>query len=314
LPQGALRLTPPKHPSLAIIVATYEWPEALDVVLRALSEERDPAFEVVVADDGSGLETRTVVERWHETFGDRIKHVWQPDEGFRLARVRNLAALAASGDYLVFIDGDAIPRRGFVSTVRRAALPGWFLASKRLNLSTKLSRRVLAERLPVWRWSALEWLLRAPRELVTSPDDANRPGVLLPIRDRRRPWRKSQPEFTPPYVAGYFIGVARHDFERVNGFDGRFLGWGGEDQDLANRLRRIGLMCGWPGPRATMLHLSHPRRKDTTSYLSLVQETVAAERVDAVEGLRELAAELAADQVSAKRIGASSSSNEPENR
>jgi len=300
------------HPSLTVVVATYEWSQALDVVLTALWEEQDRDLDIVVADDGSGPETRAVVEGWRGRFGERLRYVWQPDEGFRLARVRNLAALDARGDYFVFIDGDAIPRRGFLAAVRRAALAGWFLSSKRLNLSPQLSRRVLEERLPVWRWSALEWLARAPEELFGSRGRANRPGVLLPIRDRRRPWRKRQPEFTPPYVSGFFIGVSRQDFERVNGFDARFVGWGGEDQDLANRLRGLGLRCGWPGPHATMLHLWHPTRKETTSYLALVDEILATARTEAVEGVRELAAELREDQVSAKRVGASSASSDPE--
>jgi glycosyltransferase involved in cell wall biosynthesis len=300
------------HPSLTVVIATYEWSQALDVVLTALWEEQDRDLDLVVADDGSGPETHAVVKSWRGRFGERLRHVWQPDEGFRLARARNLAALGARGDFLVFIDGDAIPRRGFLAAVRRAALAGWFLSSKRLNLSPQLTRRVLEERLPVWRWSAIEWLARAPEELFDSRGRANRPGVLLPIRDQRRPWRKRQPEFTPPYVSGFFIGVWRQDFERANGFDARFLGWGGEDQDLANRLRGLGLRCGWPGPRATMVHLWHPTRKATTSYLALVDETVATARLEAVEGLRELAVQMEEDQVRAKRIGVSRASSDAE--
>jgi glycosyltransferase involved in cell wall biosynthesis len=288
-------------PSLSVIVVTYEWPEALDVVLRALFEQPDPAFEVIVADDGSGPETASVAHRWQETLGDRLHYVRQPDEGWRQARNRNLGALRARGDYLVFLDGDCLVRRGFVEAVRRAALPGWFLASKRLHLSPELSKRVLEEKLPVWQWSVARWLLHAPRELVMSHREAGSPGVLLPLRDRRRPWRQGQPEFSPPYEAyGFFFGVARSDFEQANGFDMRFVGWGGEDEDLAARLRRIGLKCGWPGPRATLLHLWHPAKKGTMrSNAPLVEETKASSQVEAFAGLRELAAEIADDQVNA---------------
>ena len=76
---------------------THERPRALDVVLHALSEQSDPRFDVVVADDGSGRETKGVIERWDQTFGSRLRHVWQPDEGFRLALARNRGALAARG-------------------------------------------------------------------------------------------------------------------------------------------------------------------------------------------------------------------------
>ena len=97
---------------VSVVVVTYEWPEALDLTLRALADQDDPAFEVVVADDGSGPDTAAVVERWQQTFGDRLRHVWQPDEGWRQGRNRNLGALEARGDYLVFLDGDCLVRSG----------------------------------------------------------------------------------------------------------------------------------------------------------------------------------------------------------
>lgn len=276
---------------LSVIVCTYEWPQALHLVLLALSEQRDQRFEIVVADDGSGTETAQVIERWSSVFGRRLSHAWQSDEGWRKARVLNLAASRAVHPYLVFLDGDCLPRRGFVEAVRRAALPGWFLAGKRLHLSPRLSQRVLDDELPVWRWTSLRWLVTAPHELWRSPRETNRPGLLLPIRDRRRPWRPELPDFAPPYDAyGFFFGVSRADFERVNGFDLRYAGWGGEDEDIAFRLQRSGLRCGWPGPGATLLHLWHPPRIGAANR-PLVQESRKGTSIVADPGLRELALE-----------------------
>jgi GT2 family glycosyltransferase len=288
-------------PSLSVIVATFEWPEALDVVLKALADQRDQSFQVVVADDGSGPATQAVVARWRSAFGGGILQTWQPDSGYRRARSLNRAALAATGSYVVFLDGDCLPRLGFIEAVRRAALPGWFIASKRLNLSASLSKRVLEEQVPVWQWSALRWLLTAPREVFNAPRESGRPGLLVPVRDRRRPWRPRQPEFVPPYDGyGFCLGVARADLEQVNGFDMRFVGWGGEDVDIATRLRRAGLRCGWPGARATLLHLWHPERKGRASpNRRLVEDTKSSLRVEAVEGLRELAADVACGQAQA---------------
>jgi len=285
-------------PLLSVVVATYEWPEALDVVLRALSEQSDPASEVVVADDGSGPETAATVERWRAAFRNRLVHAWQPDEGYRRARILNLGALTGSGDALVFLDGDCVPRRRFVESVRRALLPGWFLAGKRLNLNIDLSRRVIEEQFPVWRWSAAKWLMRAPLEV-------RRPGLLVPLRDRRRSWRPGQPEFSPPYDAyGFFFGISRGDFERVNGFDMRFVGWGGEDEDIAARLRQAGLRCGWPGLRSTLIHLWHETRVDRARpNTALLRETQGSDRIEAVDGLRQLALEL---EEHPSRVGSSS--------
>jgi len=280
-------------PSLSVILTTYEWPEALDVVLRALSEEVEPPHDVVVADDGSGPRTAEVVERWQGTLGAPLKHVWQPDGAWRKARILNLGALAAAGEYLLFLDGDCVPRTGMLDATRRCTLPGWFLASKRLHLSVRLSERVLRGEARPWRWSTTRWFLRAPREVLLAPRETGGVGLLFPIRDRRRQWRPEQGDFAPPFDAyGFYFGVRRADFERVNGFDMRYTGWGGEDRDIAARLRRAGLMCGWPGPGATMLHVWHEEKRGIMpSNDPLVRETLAADHIEAYDGLRELVAE-----------------------
>ena len=279
-----------REPSVTIVLATYERANALELVLRALAEQGTEQFDVVIADDGSGEEVASVVERWRQRMD--LHHVWQPNDGFRKARALNLAALAAHGEHLLFLDADCIPRRGFMEAVRRARRPGWFLSTKRISLSEGFTQRVIADDMPIWRWSAAEWLLRAPPEV-------GRPGYLVAARDRRRPWRPRQPEFVPPVSAYCLFDVSREDFERVNGYDARCIHSNdGEDQDLAIRLRRNGLKCGWPGPAATVIHLWHPLRTDRVPDRTPVfRETQASDHVEAIVGLRELA-----DQVSAKRV------------
>jgi glycosyltransferase involved in cell wall biosynthesis/GT2 family glycosyltransferase len=286
---------------LSVVVSTYDWPEALDAVLGGLWEQSDDGFEVVVADDGSGPETEAVVERRRGLFGARLTHVRQPDEGYRLARVRNLGALAASGEYLVFLDGDCIPGADFVRAVRASALPGWLVSTRRIGLPADLTEQILAGEVAPHGWSRLRWAAR----LRGRVDGL---AALTP-RDRRRAGRVGLPEFEPPDRAyGSGFGVARSDLERVNGYDLRFTGWGEEDVDLAVRLRRLGLRCGHAGPRATLFHLRHPSRKEHgRPNWWLLQETERSERLEAVEGLRE----LAAAQLSANRVGSSSSSREP---
>ena len=291
-----------RDPNISVVLATYERADDLDVVLAAFADQRGAPAEVVVADDGSGDDVRQVVERWKSTI--EVRHVWQPKEGFRKARALDRAALTVGGDYLVFLDADCIPRRGFLDAIRKSALPGRFLATKRLMLGDSFSRRVVEQKLPIWRWSASTWLLRAPREV-------SRPGYLLPLRDGRRAWRAGSPEFTPPELAYSLIGVARADFERVNGYDARCRRVDdGEDQDLAIRLRRTGLRCGWAGPASTVLHLWHPPRSyRVEDRVPVFRTTEREDRIEAIEGLREIAA-----HESANRVASSSSSVEPVKR
>jgi GT2 family glycosyltransferase len=265
---------------LSLVVDTFEWPQALHAVLLGLADQSDTDFDVVVADDGSGPVTGELVDGWKEYL--RLTHVRQDDDGYRLARVRNLGAQKAEGDYLVFLNSDTVPRRHFVRAMRTAALPGWFLAGKRLLLSRELSERVLADQVPIHRWSLPHWALHSGQA---------RPLSALTPRDRRRPGRDGLPEFVPHADGyGFLLGISRADFERVNGYDMRFAGWGGEDVDLAVRLRRAGLRSGWAGPQSTLLHLWHesrtPRERPNDS---LLRETETSGRTVALEGLRELA-------------------------
>ena len=126
-------------PRLAIVVSTYESAEPLHAVLWGLAEQSDPGFVLVVADDGSGSDTKAVVDRWRSRFGERLLHVWQPDEGFRLARVLNLGALAVDADYFAFMHGESIPRRNFVRAIRACIRPGWFVAGRRDSITPRSS-------------------------------------------------------------------------------------------------------------------------------------------------------------------------------
>lgn len=279
---------------LSVVVSTYEWPGALDAVLHSLSGQSDPDFDVVVADDGSGPETAAVVDRWRPTFGARLEHAWHPHVGCRQALARNRGALTARGAYLVFLDGDVVPRRHFVRALRSSARPGWFVAGRKLELSAALTGRVVSEREPIHQRSLFGWLrVRA---------DAT-PLSALSSRDRRRVGRLRVPEFEPHHRAyGFLLGVSRRDFERVNGFDARYVGWGEEDVDLALRLRRLGLRCGHAGPQAVVLHLWHPsREKSHRENWWLLRDTERSDRLEAVDGLCELVAtpEPVADRLSA---------------
>lgn len=293
-------------PAISVVVTTHEYPRALDVALRALSEQSEDDFEVVVADDGSGAETASVVSRWTRVFGKRLRHVWQPHEGARVARVRNLGAAAARGRHVAFLDGDCVPRRHLVRALRRSSLPEWFAATYRFDLSPEVTGEILDGRLSPHRWGIATWARRLGRSQGSL-------AWLMP-RDRRVIGRTRQPDFGPPLNNYGFIFVSRADLERVNGYDMRYEGWGGEDHDISIRLRRLGLRCGWPGPQAVLFHLWHASRKDTRSYKETLRETVASDRVEALVGLHELARELESPQLSAKRVGASSSASGPVKR
>ena len=98
---------------ITVIVSTYNWPQALECVLRSFMVQSAADFEVVVADDGSDSATLSMINALRPALSYPLQHVWQEDSGFRLAAIRNKAIVAARGDYIVFIDQDWRGSSGF---------------------------------------------------------------------------------------------------------------------------------------------------------------------------------------------------------
>src|SRR5262245_12021360 len=108
---------------IAVIVTTYNRPDALWAVLEGFAAQSDRDFELIVADDGSTDHTRLLVEQHAQHMPFPLIHLWQEDRGFRAAAIRNRAAAHTRADYLVFTDGDCIPPRSFVRRHRLLAEP-----------------------------------------------------------------------------------------------------------------------------------------------------------------------------------------------
>jgi len=143
---------------IAVIVTTYNRPDALAAVLAGYGAQRDARFELIVADDGSTDDTRAVVAAFKSHAQFPVAHVWHEDRGFRAAAIRNRALAATSAEYIVFSDGDCVPAQRFVAQHQRFAERGWFVAGNRVLLSEAFTRRVLGAALPIHEWRSARWL------------------------------------------------------------------------------------------------------------------------------------------------------------
>ena len=242
-------MNPARAPArVSVVVTTYNRPDALAAVLHGLFAQDDRTFEVLVADDGSRDETRLRVEALAREAPVPVTHVWQPDEGFRAGAARNRASTRAQGDYLVFLDGDCVPRGDWIARHRALAEPGWMVAGNRVLLAEAFTRAVLDGGLPVHAWTSAQWREAQRR------GDVNRVAPLraLPLGPLRklaaRRWQR---------VRTCNLGVWRGDFEAVNGFDEAFEGWGFEDSDLAVRLLARGVRRKEGAFATGVLHLWH---------------------------------------------------------
>jgi glycosyltransferase involved in cell wall biosynthesis len=247
---------------VALVITTYERPDALTAVLESVGRQWVAPDEIVIADDGSGPATRELVQ----AFGARsivpTRFVSQPHSGFRLTRLRNLAIAATSLDYLVFIDGDMLLHPAFIADHARLARRGFFTQGVRLHADEARTRALLANPArPARPWSPglgglrRAYLLRSPAASTVARTIAN--GFIA--------------------IKGCNQAFWRDDLVRVNGFNEAIEGWGPEDKELAARLRNAGVR------RQTLLfggiacHLHHPpaSRAALPANLALLQNSVA---------------------------------------
>ncbi len=262
---------------VSIIVSTYNSPRYLAKALRSLQQQSDTAYEVVVADDGSGQETAELVRVCAEEGPARIVHAWHEDNGFRAAAARNNAVRQAQGDYLVFLDGDCIARPDFVDAHRRFAESGYFVRGSRIMLREAFTKKVFkGQPLPGHFPS---WLMRRLK------GDVKRVGSLLPLPFTA--YRKSRDW---DGVKTCNLGVWRADFEAVNGFDERYVGWGHEDADLAVRLLRFGVRRKEGRASIPVIHLWHEEndRGQLSANTDRLQSVITASHYVANPGLRAL--------------------------
>jgi len=230
----------------SLIVTTYQKPRHLRLVLTALGLQQgvDELLEIVVADDGSTDETAEVVERFAEASPFPVHFTTHRHEEFQVARCRNMGVAATSAPYLIFLDGDCLVASDFVQQHLRRARRGAVMFGDCYRLEKQDSARInlAAVRSGEYR----DWVTAVEEDRLS--------------KWRRRVWWNNLIGHTrKPRLLGNNIGVSRRDFERVNGFDENFCGWGGEDDDLGFRFKQAGLQLRSILPWCYTYHIWHAR-------------------------------------------------------
>lgn len=227
--------------SLTLVINTYEQPDYLARVLAAVSAQTAPPEEVLVADDGSGEATRVVFEGWSKRQNFRTRHVRQEHEGFRRARILNQAIARASGEYLVFLDGDTVPHPAFVADHRELARENAFIQGH---------RALIKERAAPW-FGQGAFAADRRRAFWSGQIDGVKHAFRWP-----RPLLRVRTDLRG--IRGCNLAIWREHLIRVNGYNEAFIGWGREDSELATRLMNSGVRRLDVRGRALCFHLWHP--------------------------------------------------------
>jgi glycosyltransferase involved in cell wall biosynthesis len=236
-------------PSISVLFATYNEPQWLEWVLWGYATQNLRDFEVIVVDDGSRDDTRAVIDRLRPQLPYRLRHFWQPDEGYQKCKGMNRGILLAESDYLVFTDGDCIPRADFLDWHLRLRQRGRFLTGGYCKLPLALSQRITREDILSGRATDYAWLAANGLERHT-----------LKLRLRSNWSRTLGNRLTPvkPRLHGHNASVWKDDVLRVNGWDER-MQYGGQDLELGERLVNAGVRGKTIRFSAICVHLEHKR-------------------------------------------------------
>ncbi len=253
-----------------LVISTYNAPQCLELVLASVRAQTRPPDQVLVADDGSGPETRSVVDTFRSRVGFPVLHCWQDDKGFRKTRILNQAILRARTEYLIFVDGDMLLHHAFVSDHCQIAKPGRYTQGRRICLNRAATAR--------------RWRTKSPRVRFFHPGCNRRTQM---VRSRWLMAACSTEDQNLKNSRGCNQAFWRQDLLDVNGYEERLEGWGREDSEICARLHHLGRTRIYARHWALAWHLYHPElsRQHDDANQRLLQETIERRAVRAIQGL-----------------------------
>ncbi len=232
-------------PSCSLVISTYNRPDALELCVESVLRQIQLPDEIVIADDGSGEDTRQLVLDMQARYSVPIVHVWQPDDGYQLARIRNRAFAAARGKYIIQIDGDLVLEKHFVLDHLTMCRPGIFISGARTMTDATLTGKLLKKEISLGDISHHRNHLRLRHNALRST------GL------RNISWLFQRSRYNYKYVLGCNMAFWKSDLIKVNGYNESFKGWGKEDNELAVRLLNAGLGLRFIKFGAVVYHLYH---------------------------------------------------------
>jgi glycosyltransferase involved in cell wall biosynthesis len=243
--------------STGVVISTYNNPEWLKKVLWGYLSQSMIPDEIIIADDGSGEETRVLIN----SFRDRlpVKHVWHPDNGFQKCRILNMAILEAKSDYLIFTDQDCIPRSDFVETHLKYAGKGYFLSGGYVRLPMDLSKSITEEDIRSRNSFSLKWLLKNGLPLNFKCTKLFGQGAFTRMMNAVTP---AGATWNGCNSSGW-----KSDMLTVNGFN-ELMQYGGQDREFGERLFNLGLKSKQIRYSAILLHLDHSRPYKTAESVA----------------------------------------------
>ena len=237
-------------PFFSVVIPTKSRSFLIADLIESILNQDFKDFEIVIADDGSGAETKQAIAQLSPLFDRPIIHVWHEDIGFRKTIILNKAVEACSAEYILMSDGDCIPKANFVQVHLKHKEPGYFLSGGYFKLPLSISQAITQEDIKKQRCFDLKWLKAQ--------------GLNNSIKNKKLSAGTFESKFlnlvtpTKPTWNGHNASGWKQDIVAVNGFDER-MQYGGEDRELGERLFNKGIKSKQIRYSAVCVHLDHAR-------------------------------------------------------
>lgn len=234
----------------SVIMSTYNAEEWLKKVIWGFMQQTERDFEIVIADDGSRDDTRLLIEQLRTETDIPIVHVWHEDRGFQKSQILNKAILSSNSDYLIFTDGDCIPRADFVAVHLAYREKGYFLSGGYFKLPMDISLLISKADIEAQRCFDINWL-KSNGFPSTYKNIRLRAGgsiskLLNAITPTKATWN------------GHNASGWKTDLLAVNGFNEE-MQYGGQDRELGERMFNYGIRSKQIRYSAICVHLDHKR-------------------------------------------------------
>ncbi|WP_019039389.1 glycosyltransferase family 2 protein [Psychroflexus tropicus] len=260
------------YPKCSLITPTYNWPEALELLLKSVIKQSILPDEVIIADDGSRKETTELINRFQENFPIPLIHVWHDDKGNRKPRIMNKAIARAKFDYIIEIDGDIIMNKYFIQDHLYFAQKGYYLYGSRVNIQKEFLPTLFRNQ--ILKFNFLSRGIKKRGRTLRFPLLAKQ---IKPVEVRSSKLR------------GCNMSFWRSDFIKVNGFNEELVGWGIDDSEMIQRLHNIGIKGKRLKFAGIAYHIYHKEQSKSHIEINLEieKQTIEDKLVYAEKGIDE---------------------------
>lgn len=248
-----------KNIKTALLISTYNWPGALNLVLKSISEQSVLPDEVLIADDGSDDVTKEIIASFKNRIKIPVQHIWHEDKGFRKSIILNKAIAASVSDYIIQVDGDCLLHSHFIEDHLKNIEQGLYLYGTRVRVKEKYVDEVINSKKLTFNFFS--------RGIKKRPRSIRLPFINLLF--------KKHVAISPKF-RGCNTSYWKKDFILVNGYNEDIEGWGREDSELMIRLHNSGIKAKRLKFCGIVYHLDHNEksRERFKNNNSIQQKTI----------------------------------------